>query len=178
MDNPYREAKVSIKTFDITKGVERAGWTSYPFLHRSGPMPWAAASVLDLANIDKLIYLSGQTGRDPETDREPMNWAEERARVGHCVGGIREQTAAAWTRIKETLDGLGADLADIVFINYYLVNRDDSWDMLDESYEYFKRHAPDLNENMRAAVLLKGIELDLPDMLIEIQCTAVIPTRK
>ena len=47
--------------------------------------------------------------------------------------------------------------------------------MLDESYEFFKRHAPDLNENMRAAVLLKGIELDLPDMLIEIQCTAVIP---
>lgn len=168
---------MSFKTFDIAKGVQRPGWTSYPFFHRSGPMPWAAASVLDLDKIDKLIYLSGQTGRDPETDRAPRNWQEQRAGVGRCVGGIKEQTIAAWTRIKETLDGLGADLADIVVVNYFLVNRDDSWDMLETTYAFFKGHAPDLYENMRAGVLLKGIELALPDMLIEIQCIAVIPKK-
>jgi len=169
---------MSFNTFDASKAVKRPGWTSYPFFHRSGPMPWSAASVLDLGRIDKIIYLSGQTGRDPETDREPMNWGEQRACVGHCVaGGIKAQTRAAWTRIKETLDGLGADLADIVVVNYFLVNRDDSWDMLETTYAFFREHAPDLYDNQRAGVLLKGVELDLPDMLVEIQCIAVIPKK-
>jgi enamine deaminase RidA (YjgF/YER057c/UK114 family) len=169
---------MGFKTFDITKGVARPGWTTYPFFHRSGPMPWAAASVLELSKIDKLIYLSGQTGRDPETDREPMNWQEMRSGVGHCVpGGIKAQTTACWTRIRETLDGLGADLADIAVVNYFLVNGDDAFDMLETTYAFFREHAPDLHEHQRAGVLLKGIELDLPDMLIEIQCIAVIPKK-
>jgi enamine deaminase RidA (YjgF/YER057c/UK114 family) len=169
---------VPFKTVDAGKGVKRPGWTSFPFHHRSGIMPWSAASVLDLSKIDKLIYLSGQTGRDPETDREPMNWEEMRSGVGHCVpGGVKAQTTACWARIKETLDELGADLADIVVVNYFLVNRDDAFDMLETTYAFFKQHAPVLYESQRAGVLLKGVELDLPDMLIEIQCVAVIPKK-
>ena len=169
---------MAFQTFDLSRGVRRPGWTSYPFFHRSGPMPWSAASVIDFANIDKLVYLSGQTGRNPETDREPMSWQEMRDRVGHCVeGGIKAQTLACWTRIKETLDGLGGDMADIVVVNYYLVKPDDHWDMFEVTYDFFRKHSPDLYNNMRAGVLLKGIQLDLPDMLIEIQCTALIPKK-
>ena len=168
---------MAFQTFDLTRGVKRPGWTSYPFFHRSGAMPWAAASVLDLSRIDKLIYLSGQTGRDPETDREPQSWEEQRARVGHCVGGIKEQTRASWTRIKESLDGMGASMEDIVCTTYYLVNNDDSWDMMQTTYAFWREHAPGLLANKRAGTLIKGIKLDLPDMLIEIQCYAIIPKK-
>jgi len=102
-----------------------------------------------------------------------MNWEEERRGVGKVVGGIKEQTIAAWTRIKEILDEVGAKLEDIVFIRYYLANRDDSWDWWEAQQEFFKEHCPDLAENPRAATLLKDIKLDLPDMLIEVEVVAV-----
>jgi hypothetical protein len=50
-------------------------------------MPWAAAAVLDMSKVGRLIFLSNQTGRDPETDREPLNWKEERAGAGRLVDG-------------------------------------------------------------------------------------------
>ena len=149
------------------------GFTLYPFYHKSELMPWAAASVIPVDKIEKIIWLSGATGRDPDTDREPMNWEEERRGVGKVVGGIKEQTVAAWTRIKEILDEVGARLEDIVFIRYYLVNREDSWDWWEAQQEFFKKHCPDLAEHPRAGTLLKDIKLDLPDMLIEIEAVAV-----
>ena len=54
---------MAFKTFDINTGREYAGFTLYPFFHRSGKMSWASAAVLDMKRVDKLIYLSGQTGR-------------------------------------------------------------------------------------------------------------------
>ena len=152
---------------------EYSAYTLYPFYHKLERMPWAAASVIDMSKVDKMIWLSGATGRDPDTDREPRNWEEERAGVGKVVGGIREQTIAVWTRIKEILDEVGAKLEDIVFIHYYLVSRDDWWDMWHAQDEFFKEHCPELAENPRAATLLKGIKLDLPDMRIEIEVVAV-----
>jgi len=157
---------------EMVEHYDYPGFTLYPFYHRSGKMPWAAAIELRLDKVDRIIWLSGHTGRDPETDREPRNWEEERKGVGRVVGGIKEQTLAAWTRIKEILDGLGASLEDIFQIYYYLVNRDDAWDMFEATESFFAEHCPDLNENPRAGVLLKGIQLDLPDMLIEIEVAA------
>ena len=93
------------------------------------------------------------------------------------MGGIKEQTRAIWMRIKEILEGVGARLEDIVFIHYYLVNRDDWWDMWEATYDCFREFCPDLAENPRAATLLKGIKLDLPDMLIEIEVIAATPKK-
>ena len=154
------------------------GFTLYPFYHKAGKMPWAAAIEMKLDQVDRIIYLSGHTGRNPETDREPMNWNEERQRVGNVVGGIKEQTTACWTRIKEILEGLGARLEDIYWINYFLVNRDDNWDLWEATEEFWAKHCPDLNENWRAGVLLKDIKLDLPDMLIEIEVAAAVGKKK
>jgi hypothetical protein len=39
---------------------------------------------------------------------------------------------------------------------------------------FFAEHCPDLNENPRAGVIIKGIELDLPRMRIEIEVTAAV----
>ena len=168
---------MAVKTFDASKARQYQGWTNHPFLHKSGPMPWAACSVLEMSKIDKLILCSGETGRDPETDREPLGWEEQRADVGKVVGGIKEQTTAAWTRIKETLDGVGARMEDIVFVRYYLRDPNDRWDMWDATHEFFKKHAPLCTEDARPATLLENIILDLPKMLIEIEVIAVIPKK-
>ena len=145
----------------------------YPFYHKAERMPWAAASVIELDKVDKIIMLSGATGRNPDTDREPRNWEEERNKVGNVVGGIREQTAAVWSRIKEILEATGASLTDIVFITYFLVDRNDWWDMWDAQRQFLEEHCPDLLENPRGGTLLKDVHLDLPDMRIEIEVMAV-----
>ena len=152
---------------------EYPAFSVYPFYHKMERMPWAAASVIQMDKVDKFIWLSGATGRNPDTDREPLNWEEQRQRVGNVVGGIREQTIEIWTRIKEILEGVGANLEDIVFITYFLVNRDDRWDMWDAQREFCEQHCPDLLENPRGGTLLEEVKLDLPDMLIEIEVAAV-----
>ncbi|MFH1651970.1 MAG: RidA family protein, partial [Chloroflexota bacterium] len=119
-------------------------------------------------------WLSGQTGRNPLTDREPRNPEEMRSGVGNVVGGIREQTTACWTRIKEILGGVGAKLEDIYWVNFFLVNRDDHFDMMQATDDFFQKYAPDLAAHPRAGVLLKDVGLDLPDMLIEIEVAAAV----
>ena len=153
---------------------EYAGFTLYPFYHKSGKMPWAACIEMPLDKVEKIIWLSGHTGRNPETDREPGNWEEERKDVGTVVGGIKEQTIACWTRIKEILDARGARMEDIFQVYFYLVDRNDNWDMFEATESFFAEHCPDLLENPRAGVLLKGIELDLPRMRIEIEVAAAV----
>ncbi len=156
----------------MVEGKRYPGFTLYPFYHKSGKMPWASAAVIPIDKVENIIWLSGHAGRDPETDREPRDWVEGRAGVGKVVGGIKEQTIATWTRIKEILEGLGASLEDIFQVHYFLVNRDDKWDMLEATEGFFEENCPDLVENQRTGVLLEGIELDLPEMLIEIEVTA------
>ena len=157
----------------VTESKVYPGFILYPWYHTE-KMPWAAAVEMPLDRVEKIIWVSGHTGRNPETDRTPRNWDEERAGVGIVVGGIKEQTTACWMRIKEVLEGLGARLEDIFQVRFFLVNRDDSWDMFQATEEFFTEHCPDLSENPRAGVLLKGIKLDLPDMLIEIEVTAAV----
>ena len=98
--------------------------------------------------------------------------------MGKVVGGIKEQTVAAWTRIKEVLEETGARLEDIVFCHKYLVNRDDWWSYREAEQRFFGENCPDLAENPRPGTLLKGIKLDLPDMLVEIEVVAVTARTK
>lgn len=65
-------------------------------------------------------------------------------------------------------------MEDIFQIYYYLVDRNDNWDMFDATESFFAEHCPDLNENPRAGVLLKGIQLDLPAMRIEIEVAVAV----
>ena len=149
------------------------GFTLFPY-HHAEKMPWAACIEMPLDKVEKIIWLSGHTGRDPVADKEPRNWEEERSGVGKVVGGIKEQTTACWTRIKEILEARGARLEDIFQVYFYLVNRDDNWDMFEATHSFYKKYCPDLLENPRAGVLLKGIQLDLPGMLIEIEVAAAV----
>ncbi|MFC1995891.1 RidA family protein [Chloroflexota bacterium] len=145
----------------------------YPYYHKKEKMCWAKGFVTtgDISTV----YLSGQTGRDPETDRQPRDAEDERKGAGKVVGGIREQTRQAMMVIKQSLEDMGASLENIVGFHYYVVKREDWFDFMDELTKFEKEHCPDLLENPRCGVLLRGVGLDLPDMLCEIEVTAVIP---
>ena len=56
---------------------EYLAYTLYPFYHKSERMPWAAASVIDMGKVDKMIWLSGATGREPGTESETRNREED-----------------------------------------------------------------------------------------------------
>ena len=160
------------KTVDKSDYKQYPAFRLYPFRHKLEKMPWGAASVVDWDKVENLIFCAGETGRDPEKDRQPKTWEEERAGVGVVVGGIKEQTVAVWERLKEVLEAAGATLEDIIYIRRFLINREDWFDCREAEQKWFEEHCPDLLENPRPGTLLKGIKLDLPDMLIEIDVIA------
>ncbi len=158
----------------MTRCKEYPAFKVYPYYHGDWKAVWGGAVAIQMDKVESMIFVAGCTGRDPETDRQPRNWEEERRGVGKVLGGIKEQTVAAWTRIKEVLEISGAKLEDIVFVHKYLVNRDDWWDYREAQQKFFEEHCPDLAENPRPGTLIKGVKLDLPDMRVEIEVVAVI----
>ncbi|MBI2854550.1 MAG: RidA family protein [Chloroflexi bacterium] len=162
----------------IKEAAEYPCFTVYPFYHDNDKMPWAGAVEVHMDKVERLIWCGGHTGRDPKTDRQPRNWEEERRGVGKVVGGVKEQTTAAWTRIKEILESMGASLEDIFHVDIFLVNREDWWDMWQAYHDFYVKNCPGLAEHPRAGVLLKYAKLDLPDMLVEIEVIAAVPKRR
>ena len=169
---------MAFQCFDPNDSKRYPAFTLYPFYHKAEKMRWASACVVHLADTKNLIFCSGETGRDPETDRQPRNFDEERARVGVVFDGIKAQTKGSWTRLKEILEGLESCLEDIVFARRYVANRNDWFDARDAQAEFFRQQAPDLAENHRSGTLLKEIKLDLPEMLIEIDVIAAQPKQR
>jgi len=94
---------MAFQSFDPNDSKRYPAFTLYPFYHKAEKMRWASACVVHLADTKNLIFCSGETGRDPETDRQPRNFDEERARVGVVFDGIKAQTKGSWTRLKEIL---------------------------------------------------------------------------
>jgi len=90
-------------------------------------------------------------------------------------GGMRAQTRQCLQEIKDNLEMMGASLKNIVMFRYFVKNREQVFDMRDEMYAFFEEHEPDLREHPRPATLLRGVGIDLPDMLIEIEAWAVVP---
>ncbi len=111
------------------------------------------------------LFLSGNVGVNPETRRVPE-------------GGIKEQTRQCLWDIKDTLEMMGASLKNIVMFRYFLPRREDVFDMRDEMYRFFEEFEPDLREHPRPATLLRGVGIDLKEMLIEIEAWAVVPRKK
>ena len=153
-------------------------FTVYPFYHESGCMPWAAAVTIHMDNLKDIILCGGHTGRDPENDKQPASIEEEKAGVGKVVGGIREQMVAAWTRIKESLEGAGGRLEDIVSVSLFIKRREDWYKAKLAMLEWQRENCPELIEKPRAGVLIRESELDLPGMLVEIEVLAAVPKRR
>ena len=125
------------------------------------------------------ILVSGRIdGEGPFEDAPCRTPEEERAGTGKVVGGIKEQTCATLMEIKNSVEIMGGTLKNIVFFRYFLKRREDVFDMRDEMYRFFKKYEPDLYANRRPATLLRGVGIDLSDMLVEIEAWAVVPRKK
>ncbi len=155
--------------------VEYDWGTLWPHYHKE-KMNWAAG-FKTRGDVD-ILFLSGSTGRDPFEDAPCRTPDQERAGRGKVVGGIKEQTRQCFEDIKNNLDMMGATLKNIVMFRYFLKRREDVFDMRDEMYLFFEKNEPDLRKHPRPATLLRGVGIDLPDMLIEIEAWAVVPRNK
>ena len=158
------------------KGKAEYAWgTLWPQYHKE-KMGWGKG-FRTRGDVD-IIFLGGSTGRDPFEDKMCQTHEEEQAGKGKVVGGIKEQTRQCLWDIKNSLEMMGASLKNIVFIRYYLAKREDYYDMRDEFRRFFEEFEPDLIENRRPSTLLRGVGIDLTDMLIEIEVVAVVPRKK
>jgi enamine deaminase RidA (YjgF/YER057c/UK114 family) len=157
------------------EAVEYEWGTLWPHYHKER-MNWATG-FRTKGDVD-ILFLSGSTGRDPFEDAPCRTPQEERDGRGKVVGGIREQVRQALDDIKNNLELMGASLQNIVMFRYYLPRREDVFDMRDEMYAFFEEHEPDLREHPRPATLLRGVGIDLKEMLIEIEAWAVVPRQQ
>ena len=154
------------------EAVDYEWGTLWPHYHRER-MNWATG-FRTKGDVD-ILFLSGSTGRDPFEDAPCRTPEDERAGKGKVVGGIKEQVRQCLDDIKNNLELMGASLKNIVMFRYYLPRREDVFDMRDEMYAFFEEHEPDLREHPRPATLLRGVGIDLKEMLIEIEAWAVVP---
>ena len=162
------------KALDLEKKekVEYEWGTLWPHYHKE-KMNWATG-FRTKGDVD-ILFLSGSTGRNPLEDAPCRTPNEERAGKGNVIGGIKEQTRQALEDIKDNLEMMGASLKNIVMFRYFLKRREDVFDMRDEMYRFFEEFEPDLRQHPRPATLLRGVGIDLSDMLIEIEAWAVVP---
>ena len=101
-----------------------------------------------------LVFVSGQTGRHPET--------------GELGKDIREQTRNALERIKVVLEAAGTSLDQVLTATVYLTRRKDLAAYNEEYAKYFPTDKP-------ARTTVTVASLNAPELVIEITVTAGIP---
>ena len=114
----------------------------------------AANPNLSLATrFGNLVFVAGQTGRDPIT--------------GEVGRDVREQTRYAIERIKAILASAGTSLDNVLTVLTHLTTRDDLAAYNEEYAKFFPTNKP-----ARTTVEAK---LNFPELLVEITVTAGIP---
>ena len=96
------------------------------------------------------VFLSGQTGRDPATQKAGAT--------------IEEQAEQALTNMRRVLGAAGADLSHVVSVTIFLARRDDMQGMNAVYRRFFSEPYP-----TRATAI---VNLGRPDSLIEMQVVA------
>lgn len=113
------------------------------------------SSILSPAiKVGNMVYASGQLGLRRNAEDQ----------------SIEAQTRAALENTKRVLEMAGTDLAHVVRCVVYLVEAADYRGMNSVYTEFFPTNPP-----ARSTVVLKA--LVIPGALVEIECTAVMPTR-
>jgi len=100
-----------------------------------------------------LVFVSGQTGRNPDT--------------GEIGKDIREQTRNVLERIRRILEEAGTSMENVVTVTSYVTNKDNVAAYNEEYVKYFPTDKP-----ARTTV---GASLNSPEMLVEITAIACIP---
>ena len=104
------------------------------------------------------VYLSGRTSRTLDGDVA-------------CKGDMRGQIREVCKAIEIALDSVGATFADVTRTTTYTTNMKAYFDAIDVRFEYFKDPLP-------TSTLIGVAALAMPEMLVEIECEAVIETER
>ncbi len=107
-----------------------------------------------VCRVDNMLYLAGEDSKDPKTQ-------EVRGK------DVPEQAEFLFQNLKRTLEGLGSSLDHIVKMTVYLVDRKDR-DAFGAARVKYLKHTP-------PSTLIMGVQLAEPEMLVEVDATAVIP---
>ena len=104
------------------------------------------------------VYLSGRTSRTLDGDVA-------------CKGDMRGQIREACIAVEIALDSVGATFSDVTRTTTYTTDIDAYFAVIDERFKYFKPPLP--------TSTLIGVErLAMPEMLVEIECEAIIETER
>src|SRR5688572_9726167 len=123
------------------------------------PWEWqnqfAFSQAIEVAGGSRILYCAGQTSVD------------EQGRPVHA-GDMRRQVEMAFQNLESVLEGAGFTLADVTRLNYYSTDVD----------SFFESHDVVKNRLARAGcqpagTLLGVTRLAFPELLIEIEATAV-----
>ena len=101
------------------------------------------------------VYLSGQTGTDPETKQLSGE-------------SVEEQTRQSLTNIKNILEATGCDLKSVVKVVVYVSDMSEMKGFNGVYGEFFRDHSP-----ARAAVAVAGMAKNAK---VELDVTAVVPS--
>ena len=121
-----------------------------PAASGSSPPPYSQGLA-----VGPFVFLSGQTGRDPVTQKAGTT--------------IEEQADQALRNMRQVLQEAGADLKNVVAMTIFLTRREDSVGMNEVYRRYFTEPFP-----TRATVI---VQLGRPESLIEMQAVAYVEPR-
>ena len=116
-------------------------------------MAGANPNLSPATKFGNMVFVAGQTGRDPTT--------------GEVGKDIREQTRNVLERIKLILAAAGTSLDNVLTVTAYLTKREDLAAYNEEYGKYFTTNKP-----ARTTV---EVMLNSPELLVEITVTAGIP---
>jgi enamine deaminase RidA (YjgF/YER057c/UK114 family) len=115
---------------------------------------------LSIATGSRLVFLSGQVARD--ADGNPVG-----------EGDLAAQVEQAYRNVATALTAIGGSFADIAKLTVYVV--DWSPDKMPQLMEGAGRAAADLGIDPVRPITLIGVSaLGEPDMLVEVEATAVL----
>ena len=106
-----------------------------------------------------LVFVAGMTSRS-ERDAAPVH-----------PGDMRAQLRQVCENIGRALRSVGGDYSDVVKTTTFTIDVDEYHRCRDERYKYFK-------EDLPTSALIGVKRLAHPDLMVEIECMAVIPTER
>jgi enamine deaminase RidA (YjgF/YER057c/UK114 family) len=106
-----------------------------------------------------LVFIAGMTSRS-EIDAQPVHKGDMRAQLRQCCENIGR-----------ALRAVGGDYADVVKTTTFTTDVEEYHRVSDERVKYFKSDLP-------TSALIGVVRLAHPDLMVELEVMAVIPTER
>ena len=112
--------------------------------------------------VGDIVFCSGCSGQTLETFHVSSD-------------NVEEQTRVALDKIRGALEDAGTSMNYIVKTVTFLKNMEDYPVVEEVVWEYYREHAPSLIDEPPCDTLIGVATLHEPDMLVEIEATAIMP---